>query len=151
VSVNPSVDKIPIVSHDRVCAVMASILRAAKVKHYTDEQLEELSGIPARTIKSYRSEGKEPSLSAALSIGCALGGWALNSILAEIGYAARPLDEADELHAGQVVANGLRNFTVIANAAADGRFDHTEEQDCRKAADEIIATVLPLSSAGRAA
>lgn len=150
-SVNASVDKVALCSHDRVCSVMSSILRGAKLRGFTDEQLEELSGVSARSIKSYRVEAREPSLSAALSIGCALGSWALNAILAEIGYCARPLDEADELHAGEVVAKGMAHLSVIANAAADGRIDHLEQGDCQKAADEIIATVLPLSSAGKAA
>lgn len=150
-SVNPSADRIPLVSHNRVCDVMSSILRAAQVRGFTDDQLERISGVSARSIKSYRVEGKEPSLSAALSIACALGGGSLNSILSVIGYVARPLDESDAVSAGEVVAKGLAHFSTIANAAADGRIDHTEQPMCQAAADEIIAAVLPLSSAGKAA
>ena len=32
--------------------------------------------------------------------------------------------------------------------AYDGRFDHTERQAVRDAADQLVATFLPLSSAG---
>lgn len=150
-SVNESVDECGIVSPDSVRSVMQAVLRAAQAKGFTDETLEQLSGVKARRIKSWRVEGKEPSLSAALSLLCALGGSALNPVLALIGYVGRPLDEADELQVGTVVAKGMAHLTVIASAAADGRIDHLEEPDCRQAADEIIATVLPLSSAGKAA
>ena len=37
----------------------------------------------------------------------------------------------------------------LAACAADGRIDHTERPDCQQAADLIIATVLPLASAGQ--
>lgn len=134
-------------SHDRVCAIVQGILRGAQAV-WTDDSLSAASGVPARTIKSYRVEGKEPSLSNALSLAVILGPAAINSMLAMIGYVARPLDDADAVSPSQIVADGLRSFSVIASAAADGRIDHTEAPMCREAADQIIATVLPLSSAG---
>lgn len=140
-----------LVSHDRVCELVQGILRTAKAKGWDDQQLCEQSGVPARTIKSYRIEGKEPSLSNALSLAVVLGPAALNTLLSAIGYAARPLDEADAISPTKVVADGLAAFSVIATAAADGRIDHIEAPMCREAADQIIATVLPLSSAGGAA
>lgn len=143
-------DRVPLVGPDRVRAVVCAMLRAA-AQSFTDAQLEELSGVPARAIKSYRVEGREPSLHAALSIAAVLGKPAINSLLAIIGYSASPLDEADDLNPRQVVADGLRHFTIIAEAAADGRIDHTERPACREAADKIIEAVLPLSSAGDAA
>lgn len=138
------------VSPDRVRAEMMAVLRYAQTR-FTDERLEQESGVDARAIKSYRVEGKEPSLSRALSILATLGQSDLNRILATIGYVARPLDESDELQVGEVVACILRHGSVIATAAADGRIDHLEEPHCQRAADELIATVLPLSSAGKAA
>ena len=76
-SVNPSADKTPLVSPDRVRAVIQAVLRTAQQRGFTDTQLEELSGVSGRCIKSYRVEGREPSLSHALSILCALGGGAI--------------------------------------------------------------------------
>lgn len=148
---NQSADVSAIVSPDRVREVVQAILRGAQAKGYTDEQLEGLSGVKARCIKSYRVENREPSLSHALSIGVALGLPALNNMLAIIGYAVRPLDEADELQANVIVARGMQHLSVIADAAADGRIDHLERPTCQEAADMLIATVLPLSSAGQAA
>ncbi|MES2904030.1 MAG: hypothetical protein V4696_07580 [Pseudomonadota bacterium] len=138
-----------IVSTERVRLVVQGILRAANLK-WTDEVLSAASGVPARNIKSYRVEGKLPPLPVALSLAVVLGGDAINALLATIGYVARPLDEADEIQPAQIVANGLSAFTVIATAAADGRIDHLERLACREAADQIIATVMPLSSAGQA-
>lgn len=139
-----------IVSRDRVCQLVQGILRGAQGV-WTDESLYAASGVPARTIKTYRVEGKEPSLSNALSLAVVIGPSALNAMLAAIGYVARPLEDADAVCPAKVVADGLAAFSVIATAAADGRIDHIEAPLCRDAADTIIATVLPLSSAGGAA
>lgn len=147
-----SVSDSALIGPQRVRSVVQGILRSAQASGWTDDALSGASGIPARTIKSYRVDGKEPSLANALSLGCVLGKEAINALLALIGYGgATPLDEADELNVNDLVACGLRHFTTIATAAADGRIDHVEEPDCTAAADQIIATFLPLSSAGRAA
>lgn len=137
-------------SREKVCSHLQAILRAAQTR-FTDAQLEQLSGVPARAIKSYRIEGKEPPLSVALSLALVLGEGALNSLLSLVGYVARPLDEAGELNINSLVATSLQHFSTIATAAADGRIDHTEAPLCREAADMIIATVMPLSSAAGAA
>ena len=78
-----------IVSPDCVRETIQKILRAAQVR-FTDEELSEASGVDARAIKSYRVEGREPSLSRALSLLCVLGGGDLNRILNLVGYSARP-------------------------------------------------------------
>ena len=111
-----------LVSPDCVRETIQKILRAAQVR-FTDEQLAELSGVDARAIKSYRVEGREPSLSRALSLLCVLGGGDLNRILNLVGYSARPHDECDALPAGEVVACILTHTSTIAKAAADGHFD----------------------------
>lgn len=147
---SPSVPEVSLVSRDSVRIAVQAALRAAQVEGWTDGKLEQLSGVPARTIQSYRIDGKEPSLSNALSLAVVLGPRALNALLALIGYVARPLDEADELNVNALVATGLTHFSTIATAAADGRIDHIEAPICREAADNIIATVMPLSSAGQA-
>lgn len=146
---NTSADDTGVVSPDRVRAVVQGLLRAAQQTGLTDDQLEAMSGIKARRIKSYRVEGKEPSLSAALSLAVALGPTALNGVLAIIGYSARSLGEPDEKAPMQIVANGMKHFAIIANAAADNRIDHTEERETTAAADALIAEILPLSSAGK--
>ena len=145
-----SVSEASLVSHDSVRIAVQAALRAAQVEGWTDTKLEQLSGVSARTIKSYRVDGKEPSLSNALSLAVVLGPRALNALLSLIGYVARPLDEADAFCVNSAVATGLQHFSTIAMAAADGRIDHIEAPLCREAADMIIQTVMPLSSAGAA-
>lgn len=150
-SQNNSASEQSLVGHDRVCTLVQGILRSALLKGWSDAQLHEQSGVSARAIKSYRVEGKEPSLSNALSLAVVLGPSAINTILSTIGYVARPLDEAEAACPHKMVADGLAAFSVIASAAADGRIDHIEAPMCKDAADRVIAAVLPLSSAGGAA
>lgn len=146
-----AVDDTPIVSPDRVREKVQSMLRAAQAAGWTDASLSEASGVNAKSIKGYRLDNKEPSLSRALSLAVVLGPRALNPLLALIGYVARPLDEPDALDLAKVVSDGLADLSIIATAAADGRIDHLEEPDTTAAADHLIATMIPLSSAGRAA
>lgn len=146
-----SVDEDPIVSPDRVRQAVQAILRAAMAGGWDDAGLAAASGLKQRRIKSYRVEGKEPSISAALSLAVVIGPRALNPLLALIGYTATSLDEGDEIKPLQIVVDGLSHFNTIAQAAADGRIDHIERPRCQEAADLLIATVLPLSSAGGAA
>lgn len=146
-----SVPDAALAGRDRVRCVVQGMLRAAQQQGWTDDSLHAASGVPARTIKSYRVEGKEPCLTNALSIGCVLGSQAINAVLALVGYGgAKPLDEEREDAPGAIVATVMRHFSTIATAAADGRFDHVERPGCQLAADQIIATMLPLSSAGQA-
>lgn len=147
---NPSVPDTSLVSPDRVRSVVQATLRAAQAEGWSDPQLEQLSGVPARTIKSYRVEGKEPSLSNALSLAVVIGPKALNPLLALIGYVGRPLDEAGGFNPNLAVASSLQHFSTIALCAADGRIDHQEAPRCREAADMIIQTIMPLSSAAEA-
>lgn len=149
---NASTDDAGICSPNRVCFIVAGLLRAAQVKGWTDESLEAASGVKARRIKAWRVEGKEPSLSGALSIAVVLGPEAVNAALALIGYGgAKPLDEGTSSQPSQIVSTVIDGLNVIARAAADNHFDHLETPDVAKAADSIIATLIPVSSAGEAA
>lgn len=137
---------------DRVLTIFQGILRGAQARGWTDEALGEGSGVNPRAIKSYRVEGKEPCLSNALSLMGVLGPGAVNAVLSAIRYSgAAPMEEEGALDPRQIIAEILPQISVIATAAADGRIDHTEQPDCEKAADAIIAIVTPLSSARRGA
>lgn len=145
-----SVDKRSLVCPDRVRDKIATLLRVAHLRGQHDDELSELTGIPARTLKSYRLEAREPSLSAGLAIMAVIGATGVNSVLSLISYSGKPLEDPNEVPAAQLVATVLPHVATIAAAAADGRFDHTERPKCREAADQIIATLQPLSSAGEA-
>lgn len=150
--VNQSASDLSTAGRDRVLTLTQVILQRAQRSGWTDEALGAACGVSPRAIKSYRVEGKEPCLTNALSIVCILGSSEVNRLLSVIGYGgARPLDEPDDLDARQITATILRNASIIADAATDGRIDHTEQPACRDAADAIIAAVMPLASAGGAA
>lgn len=153
-----SVDKCALVSRDRVIEALRRELRGVTqiARKMTVEEVAIASGVPLRTVRSYMAnddgEVREATLSNALAIAVVLGPRAINALLAIIGYTgARPMDEPDEVNPALITAQALAGLSTIANAAADGRIDHTEVDDCRVAADQIIAIVLPLSSAGQAA
>lgn len=139
-----------IVGPDRGGAVIREIVRLARARGRTLESIAADSGLPLPTIRGWIEEGKEPSLSRALSLAAACGDWAVAKLVAPIGYTASPLDEACALAPMQLAATAMADLATIASAAADGRIDHTEVAACRDAADHLIATVLPLSSAGGA-
>jgi hypothetical protein len=150
--INGAVQDEPIVSRDRVIDVLRRELRITSVveRRLTVEQVAEASGLKLGTVRSYmrNEDPREPCLSAALSVAVVLGPRAVAAIMALIGYAASPLDGADDIKPMQLVADMMQPLATIAAAAADGRIDHTEKPGCTKAADLIIATVLPLSSHG---
>lgn len=84
-----------------------------------------------------------------LSLAYVLGDAAVNSLLGLFGWTGRRLDDAVPLAPMMIAATAMAHLSTIATAAADGRIDHTEAPGCQEAADLIIATVKPLSSAGR--
>jgi len=146
-----SADKSGVVDTIRVETKIRGALSAAKASGWTDEDLAELTGIKARMIKAYRTGERTPSIAAMLSLATVLGKGILNPLLSLVGHAARALDESDALDASLIIATVLPHVSTIATAAADGRIDHMERPGCQDAADQIIAAVLPLSSAGEAA
>lgn len=152
---NPSVQDEPIVAHDRVTDVIRAQLNVAinVQRRFTVESLAAQSGVSVSAIRSYmRNDGaKVPSLDRALSLAVVLGKRAVNALLNLIGYSAAPLDEPEPSCPMRIVAEGMGHIATIAKAASDGRIDHTEEPETTQAADMLIATVLPLSSAGKAA
>lgn len=150
-----SVQDSPIVSHDRVVDAIRGELHTAVIvqRRFTVQELSDRSGVAKTTIESYmRNDGaKEPSLSRALSLASIIGPRAVQAITSLIGYSAAPLDDPATLQPMQIVSDALNHLSVIGQAAADNRIDHTEAPRTTEAADMLIATVLPLSSAGKGA
>jgi hypothetical protein len=132
---------------ERVAEALAAVLRRAQVEGMVDDQLERLSGVKATRIKSYRLRTRNPSLGAGLRIAGALGEWAVNAVLHPVGFQGASLDGGVIMQPMQIVADALGHLGVIGKAAADNRIDHVEEPDTTHAADMLIATVMPLSSA----
>lgn len=86
----------------------------------------------------------------ALCLAYALGDEAVTAFVGTIRYTARHIDDRDPMAPMMIAATAMSGLSVIATAAADGQFDHLETPAVRDAADMIIATVKPLSSAGDA-
>jgi hypothetical protein len=153
-----SVQSQPVVSDDRIRDTLRRELdRAINIERtFTRAGLSLESGVNVHTIDAIMSRDpakqRRVRMADAWSLSMVLGGRAVNLLLALIGYGgAKPLDEADEMHPMVLAAAAMAHLSTIATAASDGRIDHTEEPLCREAADMLIATVMPLSTAGRAA
>lgn len=127
------------------------IRKALDTREFTRETLASESRVNIHTIDAIlsRDPAKKRRVAAedALCLVYALGDEAVSAFIGLIGYTARHPD-ADVMSPMMIAATALQGVSVIATAAADGVFDHTERPLCREAADMIIATVTPLSSAG---
>lgn len=145
-----SVQSEAIVSHKSVTDWMKRNLHTAinVERRFTAEGLSKDSGVGLSAIRSYMRNDvqKEPGVANALSIAVVLGERAVQSLMALIGYTASLLDEPDTPNPMLIVARCMPKFGVIAEAAADGRIDHTEQPNTTDASDYIIAELLPLSS-----
>lgn len=148
-----SADDRPIVSPDSVTQVIATMIRTAVLpgSHWTYESLANATGLKPRRLKSYVHEGKEPSMSAALSIMVVLGRGAVNQPLALIGYGgASPADDADRDCPLDSGITAMQQLGVFMAAAADKRICHMSEPEATKAADVVIMELMPFSSMGKA-
>lgn len=152
---NNSVPTAPIVSDATIRETLRrQIDRAINIapRAFTRTSLAQESGVNVYTIDSIlsRDEAKHRriALADAFSIVQVLGERAVNALLAEIGFVARPVEADDAMQPTILAASALAHLSVIATAAADGRIDHTEMPACREAADQLIATIAPISSHG---
>jgi hypothetical protein len=152
---NNSAQNGAIASDERIRNVLRRhIQRAYDTREFHRATLADESGVGIHTIDQIvsRDAAKHRRIAAedALNIAYTLGEAAVSALIGCIHYSASRND-GDEMAPAQIVAAMLPHVSTIATAAADGRFDHTETPAVQEAADQIIATVLPLSSAGNAA
>lgn len=144
-----------ITSDERIRNVLQRHIRKAYDKHeFARETLAEESGVSLCQIDQIMagdpSKHRRVTCEDAFNLAYTLGDGAVNALVGCMKYtASRP--GADLMAPMRLAATALQGVSVIANAAADGRIDHTEAMICREAADMIIATVAPLSSAGERA
>jgi hypothetical protein len=141
-----SADDALAVSHNSVRRVVQAILRRAQADGWTDEALEQASGVKARCIKSYRVEDREPSLSHALSLAVALGTPAINMVLGLIQHVAQAIGAAQETGPAFAAAEAMHHLARFARCAADNRIDHIEEPETTEATDNVIELLAPFSS-----
>jgi hypothetical protein len=142
-------------SDERIRAVLGRhIKRAYDRRLFTRATLASESGVHISQIDQIVSHdpAKQRRVTAedALNLAYALGESAVMALMGCIYYAAfRPA--RTDATPSQIVADGMRQLTIIAEAAADGRIDHTERHGCIEAADRLIMLVSPISSVGAAA
>jgi len=145
----------PIVSDERIRDTLRrQIDRAYTIdRSFTRASLASETGVNVYTLDAIMSRDpakqRRVTMEDAFSIASVLGDRAVNALLALMGYAGRRLDDPDAMQPMLIAATAMAHLSTIATAAADGRIDHTEQPGCQEAADMIIATVLPMSSAGR--
>lgn len=154
-SVNQSVLSCAITSDERIRNVLRRLIKKAYDKHeFTRASLSQESGVNIHQIDAIvsRDVAKHRRVAAedALCLAYTLGEEAVAALVGTINYTATHQD-AEETSPAHLIATILPHVSTIAAAAADGRFDHIEMPGVRDAADGIIATVLPLSSAGEGA
>lgn len=127
------------------------IKRARDRRQFTREQLAKESGVSVAQIDQIVSgsadKHRRVACEDAFNLAYTLGDDCVSALVGAMCYTASKID-ADEVDAHHIVASALPHMATIASAAADGRFDHTERPAVREAADQLVATFLPLSSAG---
>lgn len=144
-----------VTSDERIRNVLRRLIRKAYDRgDFSRASLAEDSGVSIHQIDQIVSHdpAKHRRVAAedALCLAYSLGEQAVSALVGVIGFTASRRD-AEAIACNQIVADILPHISTIAQAAADGRIDHTEAPMCREAADQIISKVVPLSSAGKAA
>lgn len=150
-----SVQNVGMTSDEQIRTILRRhIHRAYDGRTFNRGTLEKESAVNVYTIDQIvsRDPAKQRRISAAdaFNLAYALGEDCVSALVGVICYTARRVD-AQQVEAHHIVSSALPHMATIATAAADGRFDHTERQAVRDAADQLVATFLPLSSAGGAA
>lgn len=142
----------PLVSDERLRnALREQIQIAFHIDNsFTRDTLAERSGVNIYQIDAINSRdpAKRRPIHAteALSLAFVIGPRAVNAVMALIGYVGTPLEEGRGAQPTQIVAQAMASLAVIASAAADNRFDHSELPGVECAADDLIEIMTPISS-----
>ncbi len=122
-------------------------LRVGHGKTYSFEALEEVTGIKARTLRSYE-EGAVPTVAGLLSICAALGPGFTSDIIGMAGQSA-PSSAADEPDHFRAVGSMGAMIHSLYEALADGRIDHRETALLRPMAAELMEMLAPIAEASK--
>lgn len=149
---NPSVQTSGVTSDERIRNVLRRhIQKAYDTRAFSRRSLADESGVDIYTIDHFvsRDVAKHRRIACedALNLAYTLGAECVSALIGEIHYTASRAD-ADEVKVSQIVATVLPSLSAIANAEMDGQIDYLERPAVQAASDRIIATLLPLSSAG---
>ena len=118
-------------------------LRVGHGKTYSFEALEEVTGIKARTLRSYE-EGVAPTAAGLLSLCAALGPGFTSDIFGMIGQSAQSSANASAEHMPTLCAVTLF-ASVLAESLTDGHVDHREAAAMRPAAQALMDLLAPIA------
>lgn len=111
---------------------------------YSTQGLSDATGIPRRTIESYKDGSATPGLANLLSLFAALGPSFTSDILAACGQCARSGTDDEPEH--MRVLTALGSLTAqIAEAVEDGQVDHREAAAIRPTVQHLIEVLEPLA------
>ena len=119
-------------------------LRVGHGKTYSFEALEEVTGIKARTLRSYE-EGVTPTAAGLMSLFAALGPGFTSDILAMIGQSARKGEGCQPEHMPTLCA-ATAFSSLLAEALTDGHVDHREAAVLRPIAVELMELLAPIAN-----
>ncbi|MEL7398023.1 MAG: hypothetical protein AAFN44_16810 [Pseudomonadota bacterium] len=141
----------PIISQDTAIRLLedALRLRVGRGKRFSFEALEEGTGVPSRTLRSYAGEEVEPSLSNFLCLCAALGPSFASDVLAPCGLSAQSTEAAEADYMGALALMG-EGVAMLAEALADGRVDHRERAIIEEFFKGALEKFQPLSQSDTA-
>lgn len=118
-------------------------LRVGFGKTYSFEALEEVTGIKARTLRSYE-EGATPTAAGLLSLCAALGPGFTSDVFSLIGQTAASASAGEPQHMPTLCAS-TGFASMLAEALNDGHIDHREKAAMQPAARELRALLEPIA------
>ncbi|MGI3170004.1 hypothetical protein ACRARG_12665 [Pseudooceanicola sp. C21-150M6] len=137
--------KMPIVQQDAAARRMmdALQLRVGRGRRHTFAGLEEATGIPERTLRSY-VDGTAPPLHAFLSLCSVLGPAFTSDVLAECGQSAKVAGSEEPEHM-RILAMLGGMVSLVSEALEDGHVDHREAAMLRPVAAQLLEMLEPLA------
>lgn len=132
---------------ERLQAAIA--MRVGRDRQYTPEMVEKATGIVARTVKAYRSEGIDPSLTAFLRMVAEFGPEFANEILEIAGVTGCEPVEAADLDGHALLAESAHTTAEIADVMVDGKITHDERPKMLRVGERLVRMGKRIKSALR--
>ncbi len=135
-----------LISHEAAQRALEDALRirVGQGKRYSFDSLDDASGVPSRTIRSYAGEGATPGLAGFLSLCATLGPSFTSDVLSLAGQSAASADETDPEHMRTLEASG-EFIATLSKALGDGKVDHREAAQMQPLAQALIELLQPIA------
>ncbi|MCR9256202.1 MAG: hypothetical protein NXI16_08920 [Alphaproteobacteria bacterium] len=136
--------KEPMLTHDYVAKRLETALRLYMPDAARARSVENATGVPCRTLKSYR-EGNTPGLANFLAMCKALGPGFTSDILSMVGQSAHAIDGEADADAERLT-DLLTHAAAMSKAMEDGRIDHREFRELAPMARALGADLIAFSA-----